>query len=237
MSLHLLVAFLAYWNIFILFSSFIHFLPTKNSNPMKLVQTKFWYFLEPLNNLCTYLLNAFLYSCFFISMKPASYNKPCWCVYWSTDPRTDIIQTSKQRTTQRNHEPPCLRVSILHHHHLATSIESLSSPLPPAPWPSPGPAPTSPRRSWAGTAARSPRAAPPPSRTCGVARWLRGLPSCRRGRGKLLALGPRYKTKLIFPAADRPMPGSTLSSSPRLNPTDSTTTAAAAAAAAAPTKL
>ena len=101
----------------------------------------------------------------------------------------------------------------------------------------PGPAPTSPRRSWAGTAARSPRAAPPPSRTCGVARWLRGLPSCRRGRGKLLALGPRYKTKLIFPAADRPMPGSTLSSSPRLNPTDSTTTAAAAAAAAAPTKL
>ena len=74
---------------------------------------------------------------FFISMKPASYNKPCWCVYWSTDPRTDIIQTSKQRTTQRNHEPPCLRVSILHHHHLATSIESLSSPLPPAPWPSP----------------------------------------------------------------------------------------------------
>ena len=93
--------------------------------------------MEPLNNLCTYLLKAFLYSCFFISMKPASYNKPCWCVYWSTDPRTDIIQTSKQRTTQRNHEPPCLRVSILHHHHLATSIESLSSPLPPAPWPSP----------------------------------------------------------------------------------------------------
>jgi len=130
-------------------------------------------------------------------MKPASYNKPCWCVYWSTDPRTDIIQTSKQRTTQRNHEPPCLRVSILHHHHLATSIESLSSPLPPAPWPSPGPAPTSPRRSWAGTAARSPRAAPP-------AGWRgdQGLPSCRRGRGKLLALGPRYKTKLIFPAAD-----------------------------------
>jgi hypothetical protein len=66
MSLHLLVAFLAYWNIFILFSSFIHFLPTKNSNPMKLIQTKFWYFLEPLNNLCTYLLNAFLYSCFFL---------------------------------------------------------------------------------------------------------------------------------------------------------------------------
>ena len=61
----------------------------------------------------------------------------------------------------------------------------------------PGPAPTSPRRSWAGTAARSPRPAPP-------AGWRgdQGLPSCRRGRGKLLALGPRYKTKLIFPAAD-----------------------------------